>query len=195
MGSQEVESVADGLRRRERGLWLIAAAWVLLIYSTLYFVRAPIEFLRERNLLHLTVAAVFLLTAATVIFLIARRRPPPGVLLALAGSGIAYFLLFRALERPEEKLHLIQYGVLAGLIHAALETRGKRRGCQGVGWRSWKVTAALVLTTGLGWLDEGIQAILPNRYYDLRDVGLNLVAAAVALAAISLVGWADRASN
>ena len=35
----------------------------------------------------------------------------------------------------------------------------------------------------LGWLDEGIQALLPNRVYDLRDVFFNSVAAGLVIGA------------
>jgi len=34
-----------------------------------------------------------------------------------------------------------------------------------------------VLPAFLGWLDEGIQAILPNRVYDIRDMNFNDLAA------------------
>jgi len=43
-----------------------------------------------------------------------------------------------------------------------------------------------VLTVAAGWFDEGIQYLLPERYYDLRDVAFN--AAAGALAVIALAG-------
>ena len=39
------------------------------------------------------------------------------------------------------------------------------------------------MTALLSWLDEGIQASLPNRVYDVRDVGFNALAGLVAIAA------------
>ena len=48
---------------------------------------------------------------------------------------------------------------------------------------------AVLLTTIVGWLDEGIQAVLPNRVYDLRDVAFNALAAVVCLIAVELVRW------
>ncbi|MDX1501819.1 MAG: hypothetical protein R3325_05605, partial [Thermoanaerobaculia bacterium] len=62
---------------RERRLWWSAAAVTLAIYASLYFVRAPIEWLRERNLLRLTVALLFLAAAAAVVWAVGRRRPGP----------------------------------------------------------------------------------------------------------------------
>ena len=39
----------------------------------------------------------------------------------------------------------------------------------------------------VGWLDEGVQGLLPNRMYDLRDVAFNALAAALALGAAAAV--------
>ena len=41
----------------------------------------------------------------------------------------------------------------------------------------------MAATVLLGWLDEGIQWLLPNRVYDIRDVGFNALAAVMAVGA------------
>ena len=43
-----------------------------------------------------------------------------------------------------------------------------------------------------GWLDEALQGVLPNRVYDLRDVRLNALAGALALAALAFARWGRR---
>jgi VanZ family protein len=48
----------------------------------------------------------------------------------------------------------------------------------------------VVVTALLGWLDEGIQAVLPNRVYDIRDVGVNALAGLLAIAASLVLEWA-----
>ena len=193
MGSQEVGLDISRSLRRERRLWIAAAGWILLIYSTLYYVRGPIEFLRERNLLRFTVAAVFLLTAATVTFFLLRRRPGRRALAVLGVSAVVYLVLFMMMERAEEKLHFIEYGVLAGVFYAALLERAHRsRGSTRGQWTWWPAPLAILLTSAFGWGDEGIQAVLPNRVYELRDVGLNVAAAIVAVAAIEAWRWAER---
>lgn len=48
---------------------------------------------------------------------------------------------------------------------------------------------AFLLTTAAGWIDEGIQYFLPNRYYDLRDVGFNATAGFLAIAAVGCLRW------
>ena len=51
---------------------------------------------------------------------------------------------------------------------------------------------ALVVTVLLGWLDEGIQAVLPNRAYDAFDVFVNALSALMAIAASLAIAWARR---
>ena len=53
---------------------------------------------------------------------------------------------------------------------------------------------SVAATPLLGWLDEGIQAILPHRYY-LRDVGFNALAGLMAVVACVVLGWARGAAG
>lgn len=55
--------------------------------------------------------------------------------------------------------------------------------------------AAFALTTAAGWTDEGIQYLVPERYYDLRDVAFNASAAALAIAGTVAWRWARRAAE
>ena len=52
---------------------------------------------------------------------------------------------------------------------------------------------ALVAAVALGWLDEGLQALIPNRVYDNFDVVRNSVAAAAGIAGSVVVGWVNAA--
>jgi hypothetical protein len=44
-----------------------------------------------------------------------------------------------------------------------------------------------VLTATAGWLDEGIQYLLPNRWYDLADVALNAASGALGAGLVALL--------
>ncbi len=47
---------------------------------------------------------------------------------------------------------------------------------------------AAMLTTALcGWGDEGIQSLLPDRFYDVRDIAINAVAGI--LAVLACMAW------
>ena len=50
-------------------------------------------------------------------------------------------------------------------------------------------TVALVITGLLGWGDEGIQYLLPGRVYELRDVGMNVTAGFLIIAAMASLRW------
>jgi len=182
------------LSQRERGLWGRAGVLLLAIYASLYFVRGPVEWLRERNLLRLTVAAIFVLAALEVVRRLARRRPGGWEWAALALVGALYLAAFLATERSEERIHFIEYGAIGYLAHAALLERARAAGAAAVGAGPGRVPAlsAMILTAAAGWGDEGIQALLPNRVYELRDVGLNAVAGVLAVGAAVLLAAARR---
>ena len=180
---------------REKSLWLRAAALVVLIYSTLYLVRWPIEFLRERNLLRVGVALIFVLALAWLAAAIRRRRPGRREIAVLALIALPFAWFLWLMGRPEERLHLLEYGLLGGLVYAALLERTGHRQTDGHSVRPvalWVPIAAIVITGLAGWLDEGIQHLLPNRYYDIRDVAYNVIGGALAVGAMYATGIARR---
>ncbi len=150
------------------------------------------EFLRERNLLRVTVVAIFALVLAVILTRLLRRRPGRRELALLALLGLVYLGVLASTERAEERIHFLQYGVLGGLIYEALLERRRRLSPQRFSsavaspWR-WPGPSAVLLTSLCGWGDEGIQAILPNRFYDLRDVGLNIAGGLLAVVSMALL--------
>lgn len=180
---------------REKRLWGLAALWLLLIYSTLSLVRAPITYLRDQNLLRLAVALVFLLAATVVLVVLVRRRPGRREWAVLGGFLVLYLAAMAVLELPEERLHLLEYGVFAGLVYSALLER-RFPGDSAVppaGSEGLRLALAAVLVTlAAGWIDEGIQGVLPERYYDNRDVFLNGLAGLLAVGAMRSTASARR---
>jgi VanZ family protein len=100
----------------------------------------------------------------------------------LGAAALAYGYLLSRMSVLQERMHLLEYGVVALAFRAAFAGRSAahRGGDRGPSIRA--AVAALGATVAAGWLDEGIQALLPNRYYDIRDVGFNTLAGALALA-------------
>ena len=78
---------------------------------------------------------------------------------------VAYFVLTINIKYPEEKLHFIEYGCLAFLVFQAISVDVKNQ---------WAYVYAFLFCGIIGWGDEGIQGLLPNRYYELKDIFLNL---------------------
>jgi hypothetical protein len=153
------------------------------IYATLGVMRQMTETLREAGLLRISVSVAFGLAAVGAAVLIARdpSSRSRGVLGALAGCAIIYTAVIWPMESPEEKLHFIQYGLLALLADQAAPLR----------WSPWaRFVGSALFVAVAGWGDELIQGLLPNRYYDLRDVGFNAVAGLLALGSLALVRFA-----
>jgi len=90
-------------------------------------------------------------------------------------------------ESLEERTHLIEYSLVAILIHQALIER-QRQGRQVPS----SAALAVVVTALLGLLDECIQAILPNRVFDLVDIGFNALAGLMAILASLALARARR---
>ncbi len=170
---------------RERRLWLAVTAAVVALLAALYPMQFALDALRSRNLLRFTISVLFILCAAAVAGALVRRRAPRLAWLVVALAGALYAAIALAMEVPQERLHLVEYGALALLIRtaiaesAAVRQLGNRVSNVGV----W----ALGVATTVGWLDEAVQGILPNRMYDLRDVAFNALAAALALCAAAAI--------
>lgn len=179
-----VEPFSSG---RERELWIWALLTQVAIYSTLSPAQHLAAALRERNLLEITTTAFLLLVGAIIAARWARTRPGRREVGAALGVLAVYLATLTRMPVPEARSHLFEYGLVATLIyHALLERR--------INGRSVPAPAltAAVVTGLLGWLDEGIQALLPNRVYDITDVGLNVAFALMAIVANVVMAWARK---
>ncbi|MBW1671509.1 MAG: VanZ family protein, partial [Deltaproteobacteria bacterium] len=133
------------------------------IYSTLGLVRGWSEILREHGLAQsITTLAVafFLFLSISWGWQRASRNQ------RLGRVGISILLVTGALlvNFPEERIHLVEYGLIGLMLGWALAGISR--------WPElWPLAVALVWMVGLG--DELIQAVLPNRVYDVRDIVLN----------------------
>lgn len=177
--------------RRERNLWIGALVLVVVTYTTLGKVRILTEWLRERSLLVPTLVLLFGTALWVIVRFLVRHRPGRREWAVLGVVLLVYASLFTLLKRPEEAMHFLQYGSLGFLLYQALRLRRERLGPGGLFRRHAEITAA-VLTALLGWGDEGIQYLLPNRYYDLRDVAFNALAGGLAILALVGREWARR---
>jgi hypothetical protein len=167
---------------RERRLWLAATLTLGAIYAAIYPGQFALDALRSRGLLRATILGLFLAAAAVLLYWAARRRPGRREWTVLAAGAAAYVPIVASLPVLQERLHFVEYGALAGLTEAALRER----------WRVAELAAsprstaaALAATAGAGWIDEALQALVPHRVYDLRDVGLNAGAGLLALALLA----------
>lgn len=186
---------------RERLYWALGGAVVLVTWSTLKWARAAAEWLREAGMIDQSMWAIFAVAGGSVLLFVVRKRPRWLELAVLGGFGLVYLLTILSLMgRAEETLHFVQYGLVGGLFYAALtERRSRSTGSPSTGSpspRRWlgrpgaAGAVAFLMTGAAGWIDEGIQHLLPERVYDLRDVAFNAAAGALAIAAIASRRWA-----
>jgi len=174
---------------RERRLWLWALIVVVAIYSTLGLAGALAEVLGEHPLLPAVFFFLMLLTVAAIVGSGLKRRPGRrDVWIALGVTAVYGMMVLRMGVSPAERTHLMEYSVVAVLIYQALKERSENGGRVRVPAR-----LGLVATVLVGWLDEGIQAVLPNRVYDNFDVFSNFVAATIGIVTSVVIAWVNAA--
>ena len=171
---------------RERRLWLWALAVVALIFASLGFSGRIVDLLSDDNVAAVGFGLALLLVAATILTDGLQTRPS-GVEAAVAFGVAAVILLVLLRLTLTERSHLIEYGVLAVFIHAALTERVE----QG---RQLPVPAvlAIIAAAAIGTIDEAIQLALPQRIFDPVDMLFNALAAATAVAAGLLLARVRR---
>lgn len=172
---------------RERRLWLWTLLVLITIYATLGVVRPLAQFLNETSWSSLLFIAGCLLVLAAAVTQGMRQKPSQPELVVGLGITAVYLLLFVRISLPAERTHLVEYGIVALLVHEALSERRKNGGAI-----PFPVGTAVLLTTLLGTIDELIQAILPSRVFDLQDILFNFTAALLALSASTALAWARR---
>ena len=76
---------------------------------------------------------------------------------------------------PEEAFHIVEYGLLSYFFFRALSAKIRDRTIY---------ITVLFFVAFVGILDEFIQWMMPQRYWDYRDVGINALAGAIFLFAV-----------
>ena len=175
---------------RERRLWIWALAVVVAIYATADLARTLADALRESGLLEYT-ASMFsggMLLIGAMILVQGLRGRSRGVEVGF-GLGVAAIAVigFARGISAAERSHLIEYAVLALIVHEALVER------KGQG-RRVPVPAVLAIagTTLVGVVDECIQFFLPSRTFDWFDIGFDLLASVMAVGSSVALQWFRR---
>ena len=184
-------------RGNEKRSWLWVVLCSLAIFATVPLARVlqrwVSENLGDQAFILLTVV---LLGFAGVWTITTLRRSKPrsatGYLWLLAVAAAYGGLIWNLSGQAAEVLHLLEYGLLGALCFSALAHRMRNRGIY---------LAATLMGAIVGILDEALQWATPNRYWELRDIAINVVATGLVQVAIAgglrppwIKGWPDPRS-
>lgn len=176
-------AVFSSLRERRLWLWAIAAFTAILAGMT-YSPRLA-RILREHGLLEVTFIAGALSVFVFVIWDALNARWGKRDVAVILGIVAVYSIAFSRIALPEERTHLIEYGVVGVLIYKALLERSKNE------WPVWSSALLAMLIIGtLGSIDEMVQIWHPTRTFDWRDLGFNWVAGILSITAYKAIQWA-----
>ena len=161
-------------REREALSWAYAATWASLTFVTVPYVRVVVTFVEEyvgEGFFTYKVVGLVGLTAIAALYLIRQRFTFWSCVWLLGTACLIIYLAFGLADgSPVEAVHYVQYGTLSILLFRAFSHRV----------RDYSIYAAVILTGTLaGMIDETIQWLTPDRFFDLRDVWLNFKATAL----------------
>jgi choline-sulfatase len=163
--------------------WGVALLYIAFVYSTISVmpeVWKVLEAYTRGSIRYLGILAVGLTAAVIAIGVwrrIQRRRWSPYVALALIMPIYAY-LLNRYAVFPSERLHLVEYGFMGVVLFRALRIDFSDR---------FAYIASFVATVLIGLGDECIQWVLPQRFFELKDVQLNALSGGLGLLILRFV--------
>jgi len=165
-----------------RARWALLAGYVLAIYATLPVgPRVGLRLLRTGAgawLLGPGLGVIVVAGTVALLLVLRRREAPPWAYAALALAAAGYALAFSTLRAQRlERTHLPEYGVAAWLAWRALDAMAPGE--------PWTYAGAAAIAAAIGYGDELLQAVVPGRYYDLRDVAMNAAGALLGVVVIA----------
>lgn len=169
---------------RERRRWLAAGAVVAVLAGSLVWAEQAARLASEDAADALFGAGFGALVIAVAV--LGRRSSSAGAVALALGVGSVVVLGAARVLSTAERTHLVEYGALAVFVRAALVERARGgRDVPSPAGRAVLAAACVALA------DELAQAVLPDRRFDVADLGFDLGAAMVAVAVVAGV---ERAS-
>lgn len=165
-------------RERERLSWLLVAAWLAVIVASIPTARRLQEWVAAHLDRRLFLVATLGALAGAALLAgrgLWQRRDPlrrgQRIGFTLSAALLAY-AAWSLRANPEESLHVVEYGFLGWLLLRACSHRFRDPGVY---------LLAAALGSLAGTVDEVLQWIVPDRYWDYRDLLINACAASLTL--------------
>jgi arylsulfatase A-like enzyme len=168
-------------------VWAGALVYTVFVYSTIPLLPEVWATLREYTqgaISHLGGVIIAVGALAMIVRLVRKMRGEIWRYFGLVFVAIAYAYLLGEFARfPAERLHLVEYGFMGYMIFRALR--------MDVGPASAYLGAwAIAVLIGVG--DECIQWVLPQRFFEVKDIQLNAVSAALGLVVVYIAQEASK---
>jgi hypothetical protein len=170
----------------ENEMWSLKSwLWVFLcsigIFSTIPVERAVQVFVYDNIgrdfFTYAVLVAVFFIISLTLYFFLFKlkvRKTSQYIWLFIC-AGIYIYFTVTLREHPEEAVHFLEYGLLSFFLFRAFSHKIKDN--------TVYITAALGVLF-IGTMDEFLQWLMPKRFWDYRDIGINALAGSVFLLAV-----------
>ncbi len=181
MGKEPKIKTSKDIKRWNWKLWLWGFLCSMGIFTTIPVARNLQKFVYNtvgREFFTYVVLFVVCIGLAILLYLFIFKLKVKKIsqyiwLFICAGLYIYHTIQLRA--HPEEAIHFLEYGLLSYLLFKALSYR----------IQDWTVyLTAVFFVLFIGTTDEFLQWIMPQRFWDFRDVGLNMLAGGIFLLAI-----------
>ena len=178
-------SIKDSKIVRQALRWRWVFAYTAFLLLSLGYARRIVVWLRMRDLSGLMGILLLGVGILGIVFVFRRVYQNQG---RLTGSSLRRLLVFLAIylcsvalstSVTEERLHFIEYGILGILCFHAMDARCPIRR---------RAVYAVAVAFTIGFFDEVIQGFLAVRYYDIRDIAINGLAAGLPLCAGARMG-------
>jgi hypothetical protein len=163
--------------------WTITALYVIFIYATLNV--APgiwdsvNDLLGGRNdfLLYIVYSAAGLALFYYILFVKKERNIVKYLVLVFYAA--VFIIMLRYAQHAREKIHMAEYGLLGIMLYNALKIDFDRFDIK-------LYLLGVFICALVGYVDELIQGILPNRVFDRRDILMNAVSGILPLLIIRI---------
>ena len=174
---------------KERQLWILVGVVLMAIALTLFLSGRIINFLGNQDIQAMIFVFGMILTAMALIFNAFRSKASVRQLAVWIGIAAVYVMLFLRLGLAERS-HLMEYSILAMLIHQALLERRQN------GKKVFNpAVLTFVMAFGVGLLDELIQLFIPHRVFDLYDIVFNGIAVLAAILSLTIIQWIRKRAH
>lgn len=155
--------------------WLCVTIWSLVIFITIPFARPIVLFvirdIGRTTFVYFIIGIVTTTFIASLSYVRRQNLNTPSSLLwlsAIAIIFIGYTIHLRKL--PAEAVHFLQYGILGFLLFRALAHQT----------HDYSIYfCAAIIGCLIGTIDETIQWLVPERYWQLSDIWINVLAVAL----------------